>query len=79
MMQNLPAISEKLSSLDVDALNEVLTRMPALMDTITEMQDKLTGLQGMMDGLREGLAGIGSGIGSGIGNGIGGLFGLSGN
>ena len=70
MMQNLPAISEKISSLDVDALNEVLTRMPALMDSITEMQEKIAGLQSMMDGL--------SNFGSSIGSGIGGLFGLGG-
>lgn len=70
MMEDLPAITEKLSALDVDALNEVLTRMPALMDAVTELQEKVAALQSVLDSLKGGLSGIGSGIG--------GLFGLGG-
>lgn len=70
MMEDLPVITEKLSALDVDALNEVLTRMPALMDAVTELQEKVAGLQGVLDGLKSGLSGIGSGLG--------GLFGMGG-
>ena len=41
MMQDLPEITEQLKKIDVDALNKVLTELPALMDTVNELQTQV--------------------------------------
>ena len=38
MMQDLPEITAQLKKVDVDALNKVLTELPALMDTVNSLQ-----------------------------------------
>lgn len=38
MMQDLPDITEQLKKIDVDALNNALTELPALMDTVNSLQ-----------------------------------------
>ena len=37
MMQDLPEITAQLKKVDVDALNKVLTELPALMDTVNSL------------------------------------------
>ena len=58
LVQSLPEITDKLSKVDVDALNEVLTRMPALMDTIADVQGKIADLQRLMNSFTSGLGGL---------------------
>ena len=63
LLNSLPDLTAKLAGVDVDALNEVLTRMPALMDTVTDLQDRVSGLQGIMDGFKGGLGNLFGGFG----------------
>ena len=41
MMQDLPEITAQLKKVDVDALNKVLTELPALMDTVNSLQTQV--------------------------------------
>lgn len=46
LLQSLPEIADRLADLDVDALNEVIRQMPALMQSLQELQqgvDQITG------------------------------------
>lgn len=44
IVAELPALVDKLSGVDVDALNDVLTRMPTLMDGIAQLQTQFSNL-----------------------------------
>ena len=44
----------KLSSIDTDALNAVLSRMPAFMDSVTALQKQLGGVSSLLGGLTGG-------------------------
>ena len=44
MMQDLPEITAQLKKVDVDALNKVLTELPALMDTVANLQEQVNSL-----------------------------------
>ena len=41
MMQTLPDIANKLSQIDVDALNDVMAKLPATMDAVAQLQQQL--------------------------------------
>lgn len=41
VMESLPQITEQLRSVDVDALNEVLARLPDLMDNVASIQSQI--------------------------------------
>lgn len=41
MVEDLPQITEQLKSVDVDALNSVLTRLPDLMDNVAAIQQQI--------------------------------------
>lgn len=51
MMQDLPEITEQLKKIDVDALNNVLTELPALMDTVTRLQTQVESITNWFNGL----------------------------
>jgi len=55
IMQDLPEITSQLRSIDVDALNDVLSRLPATMDSITSLQEQL---KGIADRFSSGLGGL---------------------
>lgn len=41
MMQDLPEITEQLKKIDVDALNQAMAELPALMDTVNNLQNQV--------------------------------------
>ena len=43
-MQDLPELTQQLKSVDVESLNEVMTRLPALMDTVANLQEQVNSL-----------------------------------
>ena len=43
-MQDLPELTQQLNSVDVESLNEVMTRLPALMDTVANLQEQVNSL-----------------------------------
>ncbi len=51
MMQDLPEITEQLKKIDVDALNKVLTELPALMDTVSNLQAQVENITSWFNGL----------------------------
>ena len=51
MMQDLPEITEQLKKIDVDALNNVLTELPALMDTVNRLQTQVESITNWFNGL----------------------------
>ena len=51
MMQDLPAITEQLKKIDVDALNRVLTELPNLMDTVKSLQTQVDNITSWFNGL----------------------------
>ena len=51
MMQDLPEITEQLKSIDVDALNKVLTELPSLMDTVSQLQAQVESITNWFNGL----------------------------
>ncbi len=51
LMQDLPVIADKISALDVDALNDVLNRLPALVDAVTDLQQRVKSIQDWFSGL----------------------------
>ena len=52
MMQDLPEITDQLKKIDVDALNNVLTQLPALMDTVNSLQSQVQSIVNLFSGLR---------------------------
>ena len=50
-MQDLPEITEQLKSIDVDALNKVLTELPSLMDTVSQLQAQVESITNWFNGL----------------------------
>ena len=51
MMQDLPEITDQLKKIDVDALNNALTQLPALMDTVNSLQSQLQSIVNLFSGL----------------------------
>ena len=51
MMQDLPDITDQLKKIDVDALNNVLTQLPALMDTVNSLQSQVQSIVNLFSGL----------------------------
>ena len=51
MMQDLPEITEQLKRIDVDALNEVLDGLPALMNSVNQLQSQVQSIAGLFCGL----------------------------
>ena len=51
MMQDLPEITEQLKKIDVDALNKVLTELPALMDTVNSLQTQVQNISNWFSSL----------------------------
>ena len=51
MMQDLPEITDQLKKIDVDALNNALTQLPALMDTVNSLQSKVQSIVNLFSGL----------------------------
>ena len=51
MMQDLPEITDQLKKIDVDALNNALTQLPALMDTVYSLQSQVQSIVNLFSGL----------------------------
>lgn len=51
MMQDLPEITAQLKKVDVDALNKVLTELPALMDTVNSLQTQVQSISNWFNSL----------------------------
>ena len=51
MMQDLPGITDQLKKIDVDALNNALTQLPALMDTVNSLQSQVQSIVNLFSGL----------------------------
>lgn len=51
MMQDLPEITTQLKKVDVDALNKVLTELPALMDTVNSLQTQVQSISNWFSSL----------------------------
>ena len=51
MMQDLPEITDQLKRIDVDALNNALTQLPALMDTVNSLQSQVQSIVNLFSGL----------------------------
>lgn len=51
MMQDLPKITDQLKKIDVDALNNALTQLPALMDTVNSLQSQVQSIVNLFSGL----------------------------
>ena len=51
MMQDLPEISDQWKRIDVDALNNALTQLPALMDTVNSLQSQVQSIVNLFSGL----------------------------
>ena len=51
MMQDLPEITDQLKKSDVDALNNALTQLPALMDTVNSLQSQVQSIVNLFSGL----------------------------
>ncbi len=51
MMQDLPEITAQLKRVDVDALNKVLTELPALMDTVNSLQTQVQSISNWFSSL----------------------------
>lgn len=50
LLQSLPEIADRLADLDVDALNEVIRQMPALMQLLQELQQEVSQITGFFNG-----------------------------
>lgn len=50
LLQSLPEIADRLADLDVDALNEVIRQMPALMQSLQELQQEVSQITGFFNG-----------------------------
>lgn len=51
MIQDLPEITDQLKKIDVDALNNALTQLPALMDTVNSLQSQVQSIVNLFSGL----------------------------
>lgn len=51
MMQDLPEITDQLKKIDVDALNNALTQLPALMDTVNSLRSQVQSIVNLFSGL----------------------------
>ena len=51
MMQDLPEITDQLKKIDVDALNNALTQLPARMDTVNSLQSQVQSIVNLFSGL----------------------------
>ena len=51
MMQDLPEITDQLKKINVDALNNALTQLPALMDTVNSLQSQVQSIVNLFSGL----------------------------
>ena len=51
MMQDLPEITAQLKKVDVDALNKVLTELPALMNTVNNLQAQVQSISSWFSSL----------------------------
>ena len=51
MMQDLQEITDQLKKIDVDALNNALTQLPALMDTVNSLQSQVQSIVNLFSGL----------------------------
>ncbi len=51
IMQDLPEITEQLKKVDVDALNNVLNELPALMDTVSRLQSQVESITSWFNSL----------------------------
>ena len=51
MMQDLPEITDQLKKIDVDALNNALTQLPALMYTVNSLQSQVQSIVNLFSGL----------------------------
>lgn len=51
MMQDLPEITDQLKKIDVDALSNALTQLPALMDTVNSLQSQVQSIVNLFSGL----------------------------
>ena len=51
MMQDLPAITEKLKQLDVESLNTVLQGLPTLMDNVNKLQQQVETITNTFSGI----------------------------
>ena len=51
MVQDLPEITDQLKKIDVDALNNALTQLPALMDTVNSLQSQVQSIVNLFSGL----------------------------
>ena len=51
LLQSLPDIADKLSQLDVDALNQVIQQMPALMQAIQDLETQTSQITSWFSGL----------------------------
>ena len=51
MMQDLPEITDQLKKIDVDALNNALTQLPALLDTVNSLQSQVQSIVNLFSGL----------------------------
>lgn len=50
LLQALPDIAERLSRLDVDALNRVIDQMPALMQSVQDLESQISQITGWFSG-----------------------------
>ena len=51
LLQSLPDIAEKLSQLDVDALNQVISEMPGLMQAVEDLEAQTSQITSWFSGL----------------------------
>lgn len=51
LLQSLPDIAEKLSQLDVDALNQVISEMPDLMQAVEDLESQTSQITGWFSSL----------------------------
>lgn len=51
LMQDLPEIVEQLKSIDVDALNETLNKLPGLMDDVSQLQTQVESISKLVSSL----------------------------
>ena len=51
LLQSLPDIAQKLSQLDVDALNQVIAQMPDMMQTMEDLERQTSQITGWFSGL----------------------------
>lgn len=50
LLHSLPEIADQLANLDVEALNEVIRQMPALMQSLQELQQEVSQISGFFSG-----------------------------